>query len=1107
MVFVADDLASWLVGALADAGRRRLITWARGSDQEHALKQAATAAVQLTAAELYPEEGERAEELAMVVNQVFSTPVPAATSAGQETLLEAIQAGVAGQLAVLGDASLTGTGRSSADLLGVSAGELAQKLTGHLVGEVMIRGAHGGPLEPLAAQLNHDVTHLQAQRLEVMVGRIANELGVVPDERGAMSPPARQAAGRSLSEVTDPFALEVHRPVELEDPQNHLPLLPTYVPRSHDAELSRVVHVAAEGNSRIAVLVGGSSTGKTRACWEALHLLRDQSPDWRLWHPIDPSRPSALLRGLPDIKPRTVVWLNEAQLYLDIPDRGLGEQVAAGLRELLRDPARSPVLVLATMWPAFWDTLTSRPVDSPDPHAQARELLAAQDIAVPGAFTAAQLEHLSRSGDERLAAAATGAQNGQVAQFLAGVPGLLARYRYAPPAARALIHAAMDARRMGMRPTLPYAFLELAAPGYLTDYEWDQLAEDWLEQALAYTAASTMGIPGPLTRIRPRPDPRDPSSIRDDRPAYQLADYLDQIGRSDRRDQIPPASFWAAATGNAHPGDLATLGYAAQSRGLYRVAAQLLKHAIAGDPYPAPDLINNLHSLHPADQRPASWIAAHVAVKDPLAVAWLLETLQGMDARKQIATLADRATPYTALSNPQDVAELLEALRESGGERQIVTLLSRDPASHVATDDAHSISSLLDELARAGAQEQAIKLADRAVAQVPLADPDRVATLLEVLRRHHARTHIAALLNRDPAAHATLDDTAAAAKLLDALQEVGASEQVTSLANRAAAAVPLHDASDVAIMLNRLSGAGAAEQVTMLLGRNPAAHVALSDARGLAALLLALRRAGAEEQLTALLDHDLAAHVPLHHGGLLTITREVAILLGALQEVGAWGQFTELADRAAAAIPLRSSIDAHVLLDELRKAGQANKLLNRDPASLADPRSIRNLLDAVLEEGGMGEQITALADRAAAAPIDDPRAVAGLLYALRRAGATAQAAVLADRAAAVSPLNDPGDVAALLKTLREVGTEAQVTTLLSRDPAARTPLDNSYHASQLLEALQEAGAQDQARLLINRLPGEGFFDVWLYEGNEERFRFGREADGRPAEPWAWEDLD
>jgi hypothetical protein len=320
----------------------------------------------------------------------------------------------------------------------------------------------------------------------------------------AITPPAPSAgAGWLLDEVTDPFALEVHRPVQLEDQQPGLPILPAYVPRDHDIELGRTVRAAAEGSSGTAVLVGGASTGKTRACWQALQLLRDQPQPWRLWHPIDPSRPDAALRELPAIGPRTVVWLNEAQFYLDTVDARVGEQVAAGLRGLLRDRARAPVLVLATLWPEFWDTLTSRPAGKDDPHAQARELLAGRDIAVPVAFTTAQLLRAREAGDLRLAQAVAGAEDGQVIQFLAGAPELLARYRNAPPAAAALICTAMDARRLGTGIGLPLAFLEAAAPGYLTDAEWDALGEDWPEQSLAYAAVPSKG-----TRGQDRPAPQ-----------------------------------------------------------------------------------------------------------------------------------------------------------------------------------------------------------------------------------------------------------------------------------------------------------------------------------------------------------------------------------------------------------------------------------------------------------------------------------------------------------------------------------------------------------------------------------------------------------------------
>ena len=176
MVFVADDLGAWLIGLLADAGRKKLTTLVLGSEQERALRQAATAAIQVTAAQLAPPGEERAEQLAMVVSEVFREPVPDAALAGQATLLQALQAGIAANLAVLDDATLTGTGRSSAELLGVSDGVLAEALADHLVREIMLRGSRGGPLAPLADQLNHDVTHLQGQRLEGMLAQLADQV-------------------------------------------------------------------------------------------------------------------------------------------------------------------------------------------------------------------------------------------------------------------------------------------------------------------------------------------------------------------------------------------------------------------------------------------------------------------------------------------------------------------------------------------------------------------------------------------------------------------------------------------------------------------------------------------------------------------------------------------------------------------------------------------------------------------------------------------------------------------------------------------------------------------------------------------------------------------
>ncbi|MET9818159.1 MULTISPECIES: AAA family ATPase [unclassified Streptomyces] len=381
--------------------------------------------------------------------------------------------------------------------------------------------------------------------------------------------------GKPLTEVTDPFALEVHQAITLDLPGSarDLPVLPVYVKRGHDARLRTLAEEVADGASRLVVLTGGSSTGKTRACWEVLHHLPN---GWRLWHPYDPTRPEAALAVIEQLAPRTVVWLNEAQHYL-LTASDLGERLAAKLRSLLTDTGRAPVLVLATMWPEYWNTLTTAPdPGSVDPHAQARAQLTDHDLPIPPVFSDTDLRSLAEhaKGDPRLAYAAHHADAGAITQYLAGAPALLQRYHTASPGARALIEAAMDVRRLGHNPSLTLALLEAAASGYHSDDQWDLLGEDWLEQALAYTAKPIRGARGPITRIRPRPGQPAPAQ-----PHYRLADYLEQHGR--RRTTRTTKALWDALIDHAPATDRLTLAQAAQSRGLYRIAIDLC--ADAGD--------------------------------------------------------------------------------------------------------------------------------------------------------------------------------------------------------------------------------------------------------------------------------------------------------------------------------------------------------------------------------------------------------------------------------------------------------------------------------------------------------------------------------------------
>jgi hypothetical protein len=868
--------------------------------------------------------------------------------------------------------------------------------------------------------------------------------------------------GVPLGKVSDPFALEVHRPVEVEGAAG-LPVLPAYVPRAHDVQLAELAEAAAGGASGLGVLVGDSSTGKTRACWEALGPLR-RAGGWRLWHPIAPSRPEGLLEGLAGVGPRTLVWLNEAQEYLGGSD---GEQVAARLRVLVSDGARSPVLVLGTLWRSHWDDLTRRTDRGTDAHAHARELLSGRDITVPAAFSPAEVALLGRAGDLRLAAAAD-ARDGRVTQFLAGAPELLARYRNAPPAARALVDAAMDARRLGTGEAIPLAFLEAAVPGYLDDTEWEEAADDWLEQAMAYTAEPCKGVHGPLTRIRPRPGT---SAATGGVPAYRLADYLDQHGRRVRREEIPSASFWAAAASHADPTDLLVLGSDAEARGLLRDAARLYKKACARYPSAGASLITLLHRVDPGDLRPADWAAGHAS-----------------------------------LGNPFGVDNLLRALRQVRGDAQVSVLLDRDPAAHVSLDNPFGVALLLGRLREAAAREQATALARRAAAYARFENLRAVADLLRALRQAGATGQVTVLATR-AATHASHDNPEGVAILLGALREAGADAQVSVLLARDPAAhASLDNALGVASLLRALREAGADAQVSVLLARDPAAHASLDNPLGVASLLRALVAEKAAGQVSALLDRDPAAQVNLD------IPRYLARLLESLARAGADGQVSALASRIAAHSSVNHLTDLVWNLEEFDMEGLAAQILqDRDPNAhldLDDPASVA----FELREARTIGQVSALLDRdpAAYVSLDNPSGVASLLRALVAAGADRQVSALLDRdPAAYVSLDNPFGVASLLEELREAGADAQLTVLAAR-AAAYARLEGSSYAvgvSNLLRELRMTDTRTQASELIERLPGAGQFELFCkQEGRAGHFRFGREADGRPAKPWGWADL-
>jgi tetratricopeptide (TPR) repeat protein len=272
-VFVVDDLVSWLVALLADSGRKRLVILIRGSDQQRALREAAKAAVRLTAAELCPEGGIRAEEAERAISEAFVSRNRDVALAEGGTLLESIQQGIWIQVAPLREAGL-----------GIPVPVLAERLTSTLLREIVVRGAGGGPLAPLADQLNHDVAHLRGRRIEGMLANVMDTVIAVADMVGA---PRTIAATAACTLPADSAAFTGREP-----------------------ELEQLLDAAARQADRpgvigIIAISGMAGVGKTALAVHAAHLLALRFPDGQLFISLNahtpgqrPADPEAALAGL-----------------------------------------------------------------------------------------------------------------------------------------------------------------------------------------------------------------------------------------------------------------------------------------------------------------------------------------------------------------------------------------------------------------------------------------------------------------------------------------------------------------------------------------------------------------------------------------------------------------------------------------------------------------------------------------------------------------------------------------------------------------------------------------------------------------------------------------
>ena len=857
----------------------------------------------------------------------------------------------------------------------------------------------------------------------------------------------------------DPVELGVHRVIGGG-------LMPAYIERPHD-QLLRAVLDPAVAASRLVVVRGPSSSGKSRAAYEAVAV---RLADWRLDYPLDPGALVARLEA--GIPARTVLWLGELRQYADADG---GPKALGRLADLLQGEGN---LVVTTMWHEHWNAYIDAARAGPgaaDPAGTAGRLLmglpqltdpALVDparggvIDVPLEFTGAQIATAAVIGDpvlaEAAAAAADAGQEGRIAQYLAGVPDLLDRYAGlgGDPYGQAVITAAMDATRFGHASPLPATLVLDAAVGYLTDPQRTVSVARWRDPALVWAAAE---LNGAVRALRPVPPATGTGIV-----GYQVADYLDQHSHSARLDKIGPPSLWdALITYTAAVNDLTRLGHAAEDRGLYRHAAALWGKATAqGSVDGARCLVRLLHHVGSDEIVGAARLAAtNASLNDLYEIYDLMWELRETGADDAVDILARRAAAGAALDDLPAVAAIVSALQDSGAT-DAVAELARRAADYARVDDPEAITDLLETLHEAGASE-AVQSLIRRVADGTDPTSPKITALLGVLREAGANDAVRELTWRIVDA-TSVTDTMAAAAALSVLWEAEADYAAAVLAERAAASVNLDDPRAVAALLKVLRVTGADDAVSTLLARDPANQANLRYPPAVAALVTELSEAGDNRAV-----HTLARRAT---GGEVVYVQMYSELLVALREAGAFQAAETLAARATDSTLHPSEVAQ--LFETLPGTGAddtAHKAAIRTAATIDLDGPLSDMLLETLCEAEAWDEVRILAMRIAnSVSLDEPQLLAGRLWTLNAIGARDAVQALGRRITENAVLDNPGDFAKVLKALHRAGAHDAVKALMARDPASYVSHANTLGVAFLLEALCEADADREGLFLLAR---------------------------------------
>ncbi|MET7400564.1 hypothetical protein ABZS66_44510 [Dactylosporangium sp. NPDC005572] len=504
-------------------------------------------------------------------------------------------------------------------------------------------------------------------------------------ERGA----AQRAAGTDRFDTASPRELGIHSAIVVPDATDELP---AYVEREFDFRLRAALTGVVERGSFV-ILVGGSSTGKTRSLYEAIH---DVAPNWYL---VQPAETEELLELKHDPPGRTIFWLDELQRYL-----GGHPPLSA---ECVRALTRKPNIVVGTLWPDHYDARIMGGQSDPAGADDIRRLLrSAIVISVAEDFTTAERERAYEKAEEdaRIRIALETRDAG-LTQVLAGGPALVLHWEQARPYAKAMINAAADAHRLGVQSPLSEDLLVEAMAGYLSGHRRVKPPGQWLSDAVPY---ATQPLHGDVSALSASDGGR-PGTFA----GYTVADYLAQHLRRHRRaERIPDEAWQAFVTRTNRPADLRRIADSATARLRYVYTEQALERLAGGfgDGAAAVELARLL-ARQDRFERAIEVLRRRLATAPGDGDA--ADCLAGVEAlRRRVAQLR----PAAAAGDPAACRLLVEIL-DDGGRRD--ALRARADAG-----EAIAAEELVEELAKHGCLRELRERADggHAYAAEALAD-------------------------------------------------------------------------------------------------------------------------------------------------------------------------------------------------------------------------------------------------------------------------------------------------------------------------------------------------------------------------------------------------